>query len=153
MTDVPTLVLRSDPNSVAPVSSCALDNTVLVDYVFPRLSVTPADSVGLSVSDLRGSFLRVTLDFLYIKPIVFLPEQSWPQLHNLQLVMGGARHLLACSLDDLANQITRPNPKPYAFGDAVMPQILFEWEVSPDRFEKQLSMLVTKMPAEAGDTV
>jgi hypothetical protein len=62
MTDVPTLVFRSDSNSVAPVSSCALDNTVLVDYVFPHLSVTPADSVGLSVSDLRGSFLRVTLE-------------------------------------------------------------------------------------------
>jgi len=147
MTDVPTLVLRSDATSVAPVSSCALDNTVLVDYVLPQLSVTPADLVGLSVSDLRGSFLRVTFDFLYIKPIIFLPEQSWPRLHNLQLVMGGARHLLACSLDDLANQITRPNPKPYAFGDAVMPQIVFEWEVSPDRFEKQLSMLVTSATA------
>jgi hypothetical protein len=115
---------------------------VLVDHVFPQLSVAPPDAAGFSVTTLRGSFIRLTLDFFFIKSISCLPEQSWPQLHNLQLLPGSRRHALTFSLDDLSRQITRINPSPIARGDVVMPQIIFECEIDPERFEKHLVTIV-----------
>ena len=101
--------------------------------------MSPSDATGFSITGLRNSFIRLTLDFLYIKSIACLPEESWPQLHNLQLLLfGSRRHLLTFSLDDLRDQVTRINPSPIARGDVVMPQIIFEREIDPERFEKYL---------------
>jgi hypothetical protein len=138
----PTLVLKSELNSVRLLASCALDNTALVDYDFPQLSVSPPEATGFSVTSLRGSFVRLTLDFFSIKSISCLPEQSWPRLHNLHIFLGSRRHVLTFSLDDLRDQITRSNPHPIAGGDAVMPQIVFEREISPEMFEKRLLTVV-----------
>lgn len=139
----PTLVLKSDFNSVDLIGSCALDNTVLVDYEYPPLTVSPPDATGFSITSLRGSFIVLTLDFFYIRSIACLPEQSWPQLHNFQLLLGTGRHALTFSLDDLRKQITRVNPNPIVKGDAVMPQIIFECEVAPERFEEHLVAVLT----------
>ena len=138
----PTLVLESDLNSVRLIGSCALDNTILVDHEFPQLLVAPADAAGFSVTSLRGSFMRLTLDFFYIKSVACLPEQSWPRLHNVQLLLGARRHALTFTLDDLSDQITRLNPKPIAMGDAVTPQIVFEREIDRERFERNLKTVV-----------
>ena len=139
----PTLVLESDVNSARLVASYAFDNTVLVDHEFPQLSVSPPDATGFSLTSLRGSFIRLILDFFFIKPIAWLPEQSWPQLHNLQFLLGSRRHALTFSLDDLGEQTIRVNPNPIAKGPGVvMPQIIFEREIDPERFEKQVVSVV-----------
>ncbi len=138
----PTLILKSGPNSARLLASCALDNSVLVDYGFPQLSVSPPDATGFSVTSLRGSFLQLTLDFFFIAPILCLPEESWPRLHNLHVFFGSQRHVLTFSRDDLHDQVTRKNPKPIAGGDAVMPQIVFQREITPEMFEKRLFTVV-----------
>ncbi len=136
-------MLKSDLNSVRLVASYAFDNTVLVDHEFPQLSVSPPDATGFSLSSLRGSFIRLVLDFFFIKPIAWLPKQSWPQLHNLQLLPGSRRHAVTFSLDDLVEQSTRLNPNPIAKGPGVaMPQIIFEREIDPERFEEQVLNIV-----------
>lgn len=145
----PTLVLKSDFDSVSLIGSCALDNTVLVDYEYPQLAVSPPYAAGFSVTSLRGSFIRLTLDFFYIRSIACLPEQSWPQLHNFQLLLGSRRNALTFSLDDLSKQIIRVNPNPIARGDAVMPQIIFECEIDPNRFEKHLVTVVMDHPHQS----
>lgn len=139
----PTLVLKSDINSVRLVASYAFDNTVLVDHEFPQLSVSPPDATGFSITSLRGSFIRLRLEFFFIKAIAWLPEQSWPQLHNLHILLGSRRHALTFSLDDLVGQSTRLNPNPIAKGpDVVMPQVVFECEIDAERFEKQVVNIV-----------
>ena len=142
----PTLVLKSDLKSVRLVASYAFDNTVLVDHEFPQMSVLPPDATGFSLTSLRGSFVRLTLGFFFIKSISWLPEESWPRLHNLQLLLGSRRHALVFSPDDLAQQITRANPKPIAHGPGVvMPQIVFECEIDPEKFEKQVVSIVENL--------
>jgi hypothetical protein len=132
------IVLRSDINSLEGIASCALDNTVLVDYMFPQLSVSPPDATGLSVNSLRGALVRLTLDFFFITGIACLPEQSYPRLHNFQLLLGSKRHALTFSLSDLSEQIVRMNPNPIARGRAVMPQIIFEREINHENFGNHL---------------
>ena len=135
---VPSLVLTSDLSSApSVVGAFALDNTVLVDYALRSLAVSPPDATGYSSSSLRGAFLRLTINFFFIEGVSSLPKESWPQLHNLQLWFGGtARQLLTFSLEELNRQITRENPKPIARGDAVIPQILFEYDISSEVFAK-----------------
>ena len=144
----PTIVLKTGSKfanrSVNLIASCAIDSTVLVDHEFPELSIEPLNASGFSVTSLRGSFIRVTLDFFFIKSVAWLPEQSWPCLHNLQLLLGSRRQALTFTLDDLSNQITRSNPRPIAGGDAVMPQIVFECEIDSEKFERNLKALVGK---------
>jgi hypothetical protein len=146
----PTLVLESHFDCVGLMSSCALDNTVLVDYEYPSLTVSPADAAGFSITSLRGSYIRATLDFFYIRSIACLPEQSWPQLHNLQILLGSRRHALTFTLEDLSKQITRVNPSPLVRGDAVMPQIVFECEIEPESFDKRLVSVVRDQAHRSG---
>jgi len=142
----PTLLLKSGVDPANLVGSCALDNTVVVDFEYPPLTVSPPDASGFSITSLRGSFIQLTLDFFYIRSIACLPEQSWPQLHNFQLLLGSRRHALTFSLDDLGKQITRLNPKPIVRGDAVMPQIIFECEIEPEKFEQHLVSVTEDRP-------
>jgi len=134
----PTFVLKSNPmKSGSVVGAFALDNTVVVDHAIQSLAVSPPDATGYSVSSLRGAFLRLTLDFFFIKNVASLPEESWPTLHNLQLWLGGSgRDLLNFPLEDLATQTTRDNPNSILKGDAVNPQILLEAEITGDSFAK-----------------
>jgi hypothetical protein len=142
----PTLVLKSGVEPANFLGSCALDNTVLVDYEYPPLTVSPPDAAGFSITSLRGSFILLTLDFFYIRSIAWLAEQSWPQLHNLQILLGSRRHALTFSLDDLSKQVIRLNPSPIARGDAVMPQIIFECEIDPEKFEQHLISFAMDRP-------
>jgi hypothetical protein len=135
---VPTIILKTDLRSDCLRDSCALDNSVLVDYGFKRLSVAPPDATGLSVTSLRGSFIHLSVDFFYVKPYWCLPEESWPRLHNFQIWLGSNRHLMTFTLEDLSEQIIRVNPNPIARGDAVMPQIIFEREIDAEKFEAGL---------------
>lgn len=138
---MPDLVLTSDSNSAPVIAGAfALDNTVVVDQGFRPLAVSPPDVTGCSSTSLRGAFLRLTVDFCFFLAdgLASLPKESWPQLHNFQLWLGSRRQFLTFSIDDLRGQITRENPKPFMTGDAVMPQIVFEYEISPERFAKNL---------------
>ena len=129
----PTFVLKSEANSIRQVASYAFDRTVLVDHEIPQLSVSPPDAAGYSLASLRNSFVRITLDFLFIQSIAWLPEKSWPQLHNFQLILGSRHHAVAFSLDDLSKQSIRLHPKPIARGPGVViPQIVFECEIDPE---------------------
>lgn len=119
----PSLVLQNGmPSSVEVVGACALDNQVFVDFVVRSLSAAPAVGSSWSSSDLKGAFIRVTLDFLYIEGFSHLSRRSWPTLHNLQLWCGGkASQVFAFSIEQLRTQITRENPKPIAKGPGRLP--------------------------------
>jgi hypothetical protein len=106
--------------------------------MFPRLSVSPPDVTGLSINSLRGASIRLTLDFFFITGIASLPEQSYPRLHNFQLLLGSKRNALTFPLSDLSEQIVRRNPNPIARGLADMPQIVFECEMDPEKFGDRL---------------
>ena len=131
----PALVLQSSALAGTVVRANALDNTVFIDLVFQSLTVHPPDASGWSTASLKGAFLRFTFDFFYIEGLSSLPKESWPRLHNLQLWLSGTgRYLLAFSPDHLAGQSTAENPTPLARGQAVCPQIVFEYELSPEAF-------------------
>lgn len=135
---LPTFTLKSNPKpKPGVVGAFALDNTVLVDHAIQSLAVSPPDATGYSASRLNGAFIRLTIDFFFIRGVSSLPEASWPKLHNLQLWLGGnARSILTFPLIDLNEQTTRANPKPFVHGDALNPQIFFEYEVTSDKFAR-----------------
>jgi hypothetical protein len=61
-------------------------------------------------------------------------------------LLGSRRHALTFSLDDLGKQITRVNPNPIIRGDAVMPQIVFECDIEPEKFEQHLVSVAIDRP-------
>lgn len=82
------------------------------------------------MADLRGTYLSVELGFFFIEPFSSLPKESWPVIHNLQLLCGPkADKLLSFSLAQLSTQIVREDPKPLAKGQAKCVQVQYECEI------------------------
>jgi hypothetical protein len=134
----PSLILKGSGLAVEVDRAYALDDHVFVDLVVRSLSPTAPGS-GWSTGNMKRAFIKVTLDFFYITGVMHLPKDSWPVLHNLQLWFGeNANRALTFSLEQLRNQNTHENPKPLAHGQAVCPQITFEFEMNATAFDSNL---------------
>jgi hypothetical protein len=136
-TTKPTLVLASGMPDAKIATAWALDDAVFVDVLSP-MSPTNATGSSISITALNGAFMRVTLDFVYVRGMSELPRASWPTLHNLQLWFRGAGQLLTFKPDQLQSQITKENPRPIARGDATCAQIVFEYSLDPTSFANGL---------------
>lgn len=137
---VPSLTLSGNmANPVQIIDAFVFDNEVFVNYFIPSLSATPPEVSSWSSRDLNDAFIRVTLDFLYIEGLFYLPQESWPKLHNLQLWLGEkSRQTFAFSVEQLNKQIIRENPEKIVSGHAICPQIFFEYEIDSGAFSKGL---------------
>jgi hypothetical protein len=115
------------------------DSTVFQDVVCKGLSVQKSSDRSWSTTDLRGSYLRVTLEFFFIRPINGISKEDWPSLHNLQLIFGPKlEHLLSFNLEQLSKQVVRNSPNPLARGDAEFIQILFECAIDENVYKNNL---------------
>ncbi len=132
-----TLVSVLEPHDIA--ATHAIDNVVFVDHLM-HLVPEPADQTqNLSSSDLKGTFLRVTLGFFYVEPLSSLPKQSWPVMHNLQLWLGPkSDRLFSFALTQLSSQIVREDPNPIARGQAKCVQVQFECEIDATAYSRGL---------------
>ena len=134
----PSLALTGSMMTIEVIRAYALDDHIFVDFVARSLTPTPLGPPW-STNNLKRAFIRVTLDFFFIMRVMNLPKESWPVLHNLQLWFGGnASQLLTFSIEQLQTQITRENPKPLAGGQAICPQILFEFQMDAAAFADNL---------------
>jgi hypothetical protein len=134
----PSLTLKGSMMAVEVIRAYALDTHIFVDFGARSLSPTPLGS-SWSTNNLKRAFIRVTIDFFYIMGVMHLPKESWPALHNVQLWFGSSpNQLLTFSVEQLRTQITRENPKPLATGQAVCPQILFEFQMDAAAFSGNL---------------
>lgn len=134
----PSLILKGSMLEGEVGHAYALDDHIFVNFIVRSL-VPSSPNSAWSTNNLKRAFIKVTLDFFYVSGLMHLPRESWPILHNLQLWFGGnGSQLLTFSVEQLRNQITRENPKPLAHGQAVCPQILFEFEMDATAFESNL---------------
>jgi hypothetical protein len=133
----PSLVLSGAPTEVKIATAWALDESVFVDMVSPLVPPTGHGS-SVSTAALRGAFLRITLDFLYVADLCELPRSSWPTLHNLQLWFRGAGQLLTFQPEQLLAQITQEGSRVKLAGGAKCAQVLFEYVLDDASFEKGL---------------
>jgi hypothetical protein len=135
----PTITLASGMVGGQIIRACALDHSVFVDVANTKLAPKVGAGAVWSVGRLKGSFLRVTMDFCYFKDIREYPTSTWPSLHNLQLWFGGTpKQLLTFNSDQLKNQVVRENPNPIFHSGAGSPQIVFELEVDAGVFAECL---------------
>jgi len=122
----PSLVLVSAHGGQKVDAVRVLDSTIFVDHKL-HLVPEPADPHrAWSTSDLKGAFVRVSLNFFYITPFFSLPKESWPSMHNLQLWLGpNADRVFSFSLDQLSSQTTELDPNPIARGQAECVRVQF----------------------------
>jgi len=135
----PSLKLASVLDAQQIAAAHALDNNVFVDR-FQQLVPEPADQPRTwTTSDLKGAYLRITLEFFYLGEISYLPRESWPRMHNFQLWLGPkGQHVFAFTDEQLALQIVRDDPDPVMRGDANSVQIVFEYEIDQSAYSKCL---------------
>jgi hypothetical protein len=136
----PSLVLKSSPRSAIALGAAAvLDNLLFTDTGLKDLDVQAAKQASWSISDLKGAYVRVVLEFFFVESINDIPRESWPSLHNLQLWLGPrASHVLTFSLQHLKNQVVRESPNPLAQGQAKFAQVLFETRIDEEMYAKHL---------------
>jgi hypothetical protein len=129
----PGLVLKGQMDSARDaIGAHAIDNTVLVDFAPRVLAASPPGASGWSLRSLENSFIRFTFDFFYVKDLADLPEESWPSIHNLQLILGKTNVVLSFPLARFENRRPTEPPKPLARGGAVCPRLVLEFEFTPD---------------------
>lgn len=132
-----SLVSGTDPGEVTDVR--ALDDSVFVDH-FTRM--TPASyhqSQSFSVTDLGGASIDLKLDFFFLQGVSDLPEESWPTMHNLQLMLGrDAQIVFSFSSEMLTSQTTTENPEPIAHGMARCVQISLQYRIDEDTVSDHL---------------
>lgn len=135
--DNPSLVLKTGFDAATVLGAYALDEAIFTDVrVKPLSPAGGATSVG---SDrLRGSRVRITLDFFYLEDMQSYPIERWPSVHNLQLWLGGkGRQVLTFSPDQLRRQVRRENPEPPARGAGAI-QVIFDCRLDTDVYAKGL---------------
>lgn len=131
----PALVLQSKIGAASEaIAVHAIDNTVLVDFAPRTLAVSPPNASGWSVRSLERSFLRFTFDFFYVKGLTYLPETSWPAIHNLQLILGEGHQVMSFPLEVFQDRRPQEPERPLARGDAICPRLVLEFELTPDSF-------------------
>ena len=135
----PSLLLVSTNGDQNISAVRALDHTIFVDRQL-HLVPEPADQHrAWSTSDLKGAFVRVTLNFFYITPFFSLPKESWPTMQNLQLLLGPkANRIFSFSLEQLASQTVRLDPNPIARGQAECLQAQLSYLIDEPAYTKCL---------------
>ncbi len=140
--DTPSLQLLSGHSTESTVLGLDLyDETVYLDTrVHGLISKSLEDKVW-NITDLKKAFIRVTLEFnSFILPGEPLRgEDTWPSLHNLQLVFGDKnRRLISFSINDLSTQNVKDNPNPLMQGDFASVLLIFEKQLDEKFYESQL---------------
>lgn len=137
-----SLILCTSPKTqtISSVKGLELfDRTVFQNVVCKNLSVQNSSRHSWSTTDLCDSYLRVTLEFFFIRSINDIAKEDWPSLHNLQLVIGPKiEHILAFNLEQLTKQVVRNSPNPLAKGDAEFIQIVFEFAIDKQIYKNNL---------------
>lgn len=135
----PSLVLISANDSHKIGSVCALDTTIVSDHYFHLLPKEADQSRTWSTIDLKDTFIRATLKFFYIEPFFSVPQESWPEIQNLQLWLGPkADRVLTFSNEQLTTQIIELDPEPLAGGSAVCVRAVFGLHLDLKTYEKCL---------------
>lgn len=135
----PSLVLVSTNGNQQIDAVRALDETIFVDHQL-HLVPEPADQHrAWSTRDLKGAFLRVTLNFFYITPFFSLPKESWPSMQNLQLWLGPkADRVFSFAPEQLSSQTVGLDPNPIARGQAECVQVQVSYLIDEAAYSKCL---------------
>lgn len=139
-TPSPSLILKSSPRSEIGLGATAiLDNLLFADTGVKDLEVKATSDASWGISDLKGAYVRVLLEFFLLEGINDIPRESWPSLHNLQLWLGPrARHVMTFSPEHLRNQVVRESPNPIVRGKAKLVEVVFETRIDDDMYSKHL---------------